>query len=80
MTQAMGDDGDLGRPLTQTDFSRLVPTSYPLVTTQFNSLKSTIDGVSQTGVAQIHPTENLVHPIEKPLLHPVPLKPTDAAK
>jgi len=75
-TKAMGDSGYVGQPLTQTDFNRLVPTSYPLVTTQFSALKPTTDGVSQTGVARIHPTDNLVHPIDKPLLHPVPLKPT----
>lgn len=68
-TKAMGDGGDPGRPLIQADFSRLVPITSRLVTTQFNALKATTYPVSETGVARIHPTENLVRPIEQPLLH-----------
>ena len=67
-TKAMGDGGDPGRPLIQADFTRLVPICDSVVTTRFNALKPTTYPVSETGVARIHPTENLVRPIDKPLL------------
>ena len=67
-TKAMGDGSYPGQPLIQADFTRLVPISYPLVTTQFNSLKPTTYPVLQPGVARVHITEKLVHPMEQPLL------------
>ena len=69
-TTAMGDGGDVSepRPLIQVDFNRLVPITYPLVTTRFNTLKPTTYPVSETGVARVHTTENLIRPIDKPLL------------
>jgi hypothetical protein len=69
-TTAMGDGGDVSepRPLIQVDFNRLVPITYPLVTTRFNTLKPTAYPVSETGVARVHTTENLIRPIDKPLL------------
>ena len=70
VSKAMGDGGDVSepRPLIQADFSRLVPITSSLVTTRFNSLKSTTYPVSEVGVARVRTTENLVRPIEKPLL------------
>jgi len=69
-TTAMGDNGNASepRPLIQADFTRLVPISYPLVTTRFNTLKPTTYPISETGVARVHTTENLLRPVEKPLL------------
>jgi hypothetical protein len=67
-TKAMGDGSYSGRPLTQVDFTRLVPTSYPLATTRFNALKPTTYPVLQPGIPQVHITEKLVHPTEQPLL------------
>jgi hypothetical protein len=70
-TKLMGDGGngsDSARPLIQADFTRLVPISDSLVTTRFNALKPTTYPVSETGVARIPTTENLVRPSEQPLL------------
>jgi hypothetical protein len=67
-TKAIGDDSYPGRPLIQADFTRLVPRSYPLVTTRFNALKPTTYPVFQPDVARVHITEKLVRPIEQPLL------------
>ena len=67
-TKAMGDGSYPGRPLTQVDFTRLVPTSYPLATTRFNALRPTTYPVLQPGSAQVHITEKLVQPTEQPLL------------
>ena len=67
-TKMMGDDSYPGRPLTQTDFTRLVPISYPVVTTRFSGLKPTTYPVLQSGSAQAHIMEKLVHPVEQPLL------------
>jgi hypothetical protein len=66
--KAMGDDSYPGQPLIQADFNRLVPIIYPLVTTRFNALKPTTYPVIQPGIPRVHITENLVHPIEQPLL------------
>ena len=67
-TKAMGDDSYPGKPLIQADFTRLVPRSYPLVTTRFDALKPTTYPVFQPGIARVHITENLVRPLEQPLL------------
>jgi hypothetical protein len=67
-TKAMGDGSYPGQPLIPADFTRLVPISYPLVTTRFNALKPTTYPVSQPGIARVHITEKLVRPIEQPLL------------
>ena len=66
--KAMGDGSYSGQPLIQADFSRLVPITYPLVTTRFNALKPTSYPVIQTGIARVHITEKLVHPMEQSLL------------
>jgi hypothetical protein len=67
-TKAMGDGSYPGRPLIQADFTRLIPRSYPLVTTRFNALKPTTYPVLRPGIARVHITEKLVRPIEQPLL------------
>ena len=67
-TKAMSDGSYPGQPLIQADFTRLVPISYPVMTTQFNALKPTTYPVLQPGSAQMHIVEKLVHPVEQPLL------------
>jgi hypothetical protein len=67
-TKAKGDDTYAGQPLIQAEFTRLVPTSYPLKTTRFTALKPTSYPVIQPGIARVHITEKLVHPLERPLL------------
>jgi hypothetical protein len=67
-TKAMADDSYPGKPLIQTDFTRVVPTTYPLATTRFNALTPRSYPVFQPGIARVHITEKLVRPIEQPLL------------
>lgn len=67
-TKAMSDGSYPGQPLIQADFTRLIPISYPLVTTRFNALKPTSYPVIQPGIALVHITEKLVHPMEQRLL------------
>lgn len=67
-TKAMGEGTYPGRPLIQADFNRLIPISYPVVTTRFNGLKPTTYPVFQPGVARVHIPENVIHPVEQPLL------------
>jgi len=67
-SQVMGEESYEGRPLTQVEFDHLVPITYPLVTTEFTALKPTSDPVIQSGIAQVHITDRLVHPLEQPLL------------
>ena len=67
-TKAMADGTYPGQPLTQVEFDRLVPITYPLVTTKFTALKPTSYPVIHPGVARVHITEKLVHPMEQPLL------------
>lgn len=68
-TTAMGDGGTYpGEALIQVSFDRLVPITYPLATTRFDGLKPSSYPVIQAGVARVHITEKLVHPMEQPLL------------
>ena len=67
-TEAMSDGSYPGQPLIQADFTRLIPISYPLVTTRFDALEATSYPVIQPGVARVHIIEKLVHPMEQPLL------------
>ena len=64
----MGESSYSGQPLVQANFDRMVPITYPLVNTQFNKLKPTSFPVIQPGVARVRITENLVRPMEQPLL------------
>ena len=66
--QAMDKGSYQGQPLTQVEFTKLVPITYSLVTTQFTALEPTSYPVIQPGVAQVHIIETLVHPMEQPLL------------
>jgi hypothetical protein len=50
------------------NFDRLVPITYPLATTRFDGLKPSSYPVIHPGIARVHITEKLVHPMEQPLL------------
>jgi hypothetical protein len=65
---ALADDTYGGRPLTQVEFNRLIPITYPLATTKFTGLKPTSYPVIHPGIARVHITEKLAHPMEQPLL------------
>jgi hypothetical protein len=67
-TRAMADDNSQARPLIQADFSRLVPTNYPVKTTQFSRLKPTAYPVLQRGTPTVHITEKVVQTTGYPLL------------
>jgi len=67
-TRAMADDSSQARPLIQADFSRLVPTNYPVKTTQFNRLKPTIYPILQPGTPTVHITEKVVQTTGQPLV------------
>ena len=70
-TKAMGDTTYSGQPLTQVEFTQLVPITYPLATTRFTALKPTSVPVIQPGVARVHIIEKLAHPMEQPLLRTI---------
>ncbi|HEY2713753.1 MAG TPA: hypothetical protein VGI60_14660 [Chthoniobacterales bacterium] len=67
-TRAIGDDSNLGQPLIQAQFDKLIPTSYPTATSRFDRLRETTWPLIDPGVATIPITDNLVHPLEQPLL------------
>lgn len=60
-------------PLLQVRFDNLVPTTEPLLTVQFDELIPRSEPVIQHGVPQVHITENLVHPMDGPLLITIPI-------
>jgi hypothetical protein len=49
-------------------FDRLVPTSYPTIKPHFNRLRPTTLPLIHPGIPRVHITENLVHPLARPLL------------
>ena len=67
-TKAMADESYPGKPLIQTDFARVVPTTYPLAITRFSALMPRSYPVLQPGIARLPITEKLMRPIERPLL------------
>ena len=65
----MGDGSTYsGQALIQVNFDRLVPITYPLATVQFDGLKPSSYPVIDPGIARVHITEELVQPMEQPLL------------
>jgi|KBSMisStaDraftv2_1062788.scaffolds.fasta_scaffold75620_2 hypothetical protein len=66
--RAVGDDSYSGQPLIQAQFDKLIPTSYPTATSRFDRLRETTWPLVDPGVATIPITDNLVHPLEHPLL------------
>ena len=56
------------QPLIQPTFDRLIPTSYPTIQPDFSKLVSTTYPLIYPGIPQIHITDNLIKPLDKPLL------------
>jgi hypothetical protein len=65
---ALGDEINVGEPLIQANFDQLIPTSYPTISPKFNRLRPTTLPLIDPGIARVHITENLVYPLEQPLL------------
>jgi hypothetical protein len=63
-----GDDSYSGQPLIQARFDNLIPTSYPTATARFDRLRETTWPLVDPGVATIPITDNLVYPLDQPLL------------
>jgi len=64
---ATADDAS-GERLVQARFDQLVPTSYPIVTPRFDRLIQTTWPLTDPGAGRVPITENLVHPMDQPLV------------
>ena len=64
---ATADDAS-GERLIQARFDQLIPTSYPTVRTGFDRLIQTTWPLTDPGVARVPITENLVNPMDQPLV------------
>src|SRR6266480_3789268 len=66
--RATADDANLGEPLIQARFDQLIATSYPTIRPSFDRLIQTTAPLTDPGVGRVPITENLVHPLDQPLL------------
>ena len=66
--RATADDANSGEPLVQARFDQLIPTSYPTLRPSFDRLIQTTGPLTDPGTARVPITENLVHPLDQPLL------------
>ena len=64
---ATADDAS-GERLIQARFDHLVPTSYPTVGARFDRLIQTTWPLTDPGIGRVPITENLVHPMDQPLV------------
>ena len=64
---ATADDAS-GERLVQARFDQLVPTSYPIVRPRFDRLIQTTWPLTDPGIGRVPITENLVRPLDQPLL------------
>ena len=64
---ATADDAS-GDRLVQARFDQLVPTSYPIVRPNFDRLIQTTWPLKDPGIGGVPITENLVHPMDQPLV------------
>jgi hypothetical protein len=55
-------------PLIQARFDQLIPISYPTIRPSFDRLIQTTWPLTDPGIAQVPITENLVRPLDQPLL------------
>ena len=55
-------------PLIQARFDQLIPTSYPTLRPSFERLIQTTLPLIDPGIARVPITENLVRPLDQPLL------------
>src|SRR5882757_5985387 len=65
---ATADDANSGEPLIQARFDQLIPTSYPTMRPSFDRLIQTTLPLSDPGIARVSITENLVRPLDQPLV------------
>ena len=65
---ATADDANSGEPLIQARFDQLIPTSYPTVGARFDRLIQTTLPLTDPGIAHVPITENLVRPLDQPLV------------
>jgi hypothetical protein len=68
VARAWAEDAYTSQPLAQAQFDKLIPTSSPTATTTFNRLRQTTWPLINPGVANVPITENLIHPVDYPLL------------
>ena len=66
--RAMADDASFSEPLIQARFDQLIPTSYPTITPRFDRLIQRTWPLTDPGIARVPITENLVRPLDQPLL------------
>jgi len=66
--RAIGDDSYPGQPLVQVRFDQLIPMSYPTKSVRFDRLRETTWPLIDPGIANIPITENLIRPLDQPLL------------
>ena len=66
--RATADDANSGEPLVQARFDQLIPTSYPTLRPGFDRLIQTTGPLTDPGIARVPITENLVHPLDQPLV------------
>lgn len=66
--RAYSDYFYVDQPLIQPRFDRLIPTFYPTIQPDFNKLRPTTWPLLYPGVPTAPITENLVYPVDQPLL------------
>jgi hypothetical protein len=66
--RATADDANFGEPLIQARFDQLIPISYPTIRPSFDRLIQTTWPLTDPGIARVPITENLVRPLDRPLL------------
>lgn len=66
--RATADDANSGERMIQARFDQLIPTSYPTIGSRFDRLIQTTWPLTDPGIAHVPITENLVHPLDQPLV------------
>ena len=66
--RATADDANSGEPLIQVRFDQLISTSYPTIRPSFDRLIQTTLPLTDPGIARVPITENLVRPLDQPLV------------
>jgi hypothetical protein len=66
--RAGAEAANYGQPLIPARFDQLIPTTYPIIRPGFDRLIERSRPVIHPGVAQVPITENLVRPLDQPLL------------
>jgi hypothetical protein len=56
------------QPLIHPTFDHLIPTFYPTIQPDFNKLIPTTYPLIHPGIPRVHITDNLINPLDQPLL------------